>query len=410
MNAFERNTFDEGNVKHIAITRKELCCGCSACANACPKKCIDMQFDDEGFLYPVVDSTKCIECGLCTKVCPVHNSSHLNDKIPLSYVVQNKNSLVRKESSSGGMFSVLAEYVLAKQGIVFGAAYDDNFVVKHIGIESVSDLYKLRGSKYVQSEVGVTFRKAKECLENGRWVCYSGTPCQIAGLKNFLKKNYEKLLLVDIVCHGTPSPILFKKYVEYHTRTDGSLKNIYFRNKEFGYAGSTMALEFKSGKKRFTGQDVHFFKESFFRDLSTRPSCYQCRFKTINRVSDFTLFDCWCVNTFKKEMDDDKGTTSVLIHSQKGLKIFDELSDKIEGAQVDFDLLKKDSGSMIEGRIKMNPLRDEFFKDAVNFTIPEMVKKYTPLTVKKRCIQTIKPILNRFNVLHVIKRRVGKLL
>lgn len=410
MNAFAQNKFDNGCVSHIVVKTKELCCGCSACANACPKKCIEMQFDDEGFLYPVVDSTRCIECGLCTRVCPIQNRPNLAEEIPLSYVVQNKNSHVRKESSSGGMFSVLAEYVLAKQGIVFGVAYDDDFVVKHIGIESIADLYKLRGSKYVQSEIGTTFRKAKECLDKDRWVCFSGTPCQIAGLKNFLKNDYEKLLLVDIVCHGTPSPMLFKKYVKHHTGMDGPLKNIYFRNKEYGYAGSTMALEFKSGKKRFTGQDVHFFKETFFRDLSTRPSCYQCRFKTINRVSDITLFDCWGVNNFKKEMDDDKGTTSVLIHSQKGLNIFDELSDKIEGVQVDFELLKKDSGSMLEGRIKMNPLRDDFFKDAASFTIPEMVKKYTPLTMKKRCVQLIKPILNRFNVLHVIKRKVGKLL
>lgn len=410
MNAFAQNKFDNGCVSHIVVKTKELCCGCSACVNACPKKCIEMQFDDEGFLYPVVDSTRCIECGLCTRVCPIQNRPNLAEEIPLSYVVQNKNSHVRKESTSGGMFSVLAEYVLAKQGVIFGAAYDDNFVVRHSSIESIEDLYKLRGSKYVQSEIGITFHKAKEYLENGRWVCFSGTPCQIVGLKNFLKKDYEKLLLVDIVCHGTPSPMLFRKYVEYHTKMNGPLKNIYFRNKEFGYAGSTMALEFQSGKKRFTGQDVHFFKESFFRDLSTRPSCYQCKFKTVNRVSDITLFDCWGVNNFQKEMDDDKGTTSVLIHSAKGQNVFKEISDKIECVQVDFERLKKDSGNMLEGRIKMNPLRDDFFKDAANFTIPEMVKKYTPLTMKKRCIQTVKPLLNKFKVLHLIKRKIGKLL
>ena len=410
MNVFAQNKFDNGCEKYIVVKTKELCCGCSACANACPKKCIEMQFDEEGFLYPEVDSTRCIECGMCSNVCPIQNPSHLKKGIPLSYVVQNKNSRVREESSSGGMFSVLAEYVLAKQGVIFGAAYDDNFVVRHSSIESIEDLYKLRGSKYVQSEIGITFHKAKEYLENGRWVCFSGTPCQIVGLKNFLKKDYEKLLLVDIVCHGTPSPMLFRKYVEYHTKMNGPLKNIYFRNKEFGYAGSTMALEFQSGKKRFTGQDVHFFKESFFRDLSTRPSCYQCKFKTVNRVSDITLFDCWGVNNFQKEMDDDKGTTSVLIHSAKGQNVFKEISDKIECVQVDFERLKKDSGSMLEGRIKMNPLRDDFFKDAANFTIPEMVKKYTPLTMKKRCIQTVKPLLNKFKVLHLIKRKIGKLL
>lgn len=397
-------------VRHIVVRAKGLCSGCSACANICPKQSIHMKPDEEGFVYPVVDASKCIECGLCTKICPIQNKFEEKDGTPLSYVVQNKDCLARSESSSGGMFSALAEYVLAKQGVVYGAAFDENFVVRHIGIQSADELYKLRGSKYVQSEIGETFALAKKELDDNRWVCFSGTPCQIAGLKSFLKKDYENLVLVDLVCHGTPSPMLFKKYIDYHTAKDGALKYVSFRSKEFGYAGSTMALMFESGKKRFSSQDVHFFKETFFKNLSTRPSCYQCSFKTVNRVSDFTIFDCWNVNAFNKGMDDDKGTTAVLIHTNKGLKIFNEISEKIDKLQVDFNALKEYNGCMIDHCIPMNPRRDDFFKDVQRFTIPEMIKKYTPVTMKKRCIQKVKPVLRKLGVLHKLKRMIGKFL
>ena len=195
----------------INIIEKSKCTGCSACANICPKNCIEMIRDEEGFLYPQINFDICGECGICEKICPVANFEYIKDDTDtIAYAVINKNNDIRKKSSSGGVFTLLAEQVLDNNGVVFGAAFDKNFLVKHISVENKEELDKLRGSKYLQSDVGDTYTIAKANLDNGRQVLYSGTPCQIAGLLSFLKKPYKNLITVDLICHGVPSPRLWK--------------------------------------------------------------------------------------------------------------------------------------------------------------------------------------------------------
>ena len=391
----------------INIAKKEDCCGCSACVNVCPKQCIEMRADFEGFAYPTVNNDLCINCGLCKKACPITNSplKMINEK-PLAFVAQNLDESKRIESSSGGMFSLIAEYVINKGGVVFGAAFDVNWQVRHISVDDVDSLYKLRGSKYVQSDIGNSYKDAKNLLEKGIWVCYSGTPCQIAGLRNFLRKDYETLVLVDVICHGVPSPKVWNKYIDFHTNEYGPIEAIFFRNKKFGFAGSTMAIFYKSGKRTYLGQELQFHKETFFRDLSTRPSCYECRFKNQSHVSDISLFDCWHVNEFNSSKDDDLGTSAVLVHSEKGKRIIKELENKMWCETVDFDKLVSLDGKMVLQSIKKNEKREEFFKDLDVKNVPEMIAKWTPLTLKKRIVQLIKPTIHRLGILNKLKRLV----
>jgi len=395
----------------IKIEKKEDCCGCFGCVNECPIGCVSLKNDSEGFPYPFIDEDKCINCGMCNKVCPILNPPIIdsNEK-PKAFVVQNIDEVVRKDSSSGGIFSLLANYVLKRNGYVFGVAYDDNWNVKHISVNSVDELGKLRGSKYVQSNLDLAYREVKALLQKNIWVCFSGTPCQIAALKNYLKKDYSTLLIVDIICHGVPSQKVWRKYLDFHINKYGPIDKIFFRSKEFGFAGSTMALFYKSGKKLYMGQELQFHKACFFKDLSTRPSCYECKFKTAKRVSDFTLFDCWHINVFNANMDDDKGTSGVLIHSERGLHILNELKKEALCQEVNFEELIRLDGSMLLKSIKYNNKRTDFFSDLDRMTVPVLIRKYTPFTLKKRLIQMVKPTLSRLGILNKLKRKMKGLI
>lgn len=199
----------------INITDKSQCCGCSACSQICPKKCITMKVDDEGFEYPLVNSSQCVECGLCKNSCPILNKYSRKNNLLESYIAYANENNIRLKSSSGGIFSLLAEEILNKDGIIFGAAFNNDFLVHHVLIDNLENLYKLRGSKYIQSRIEDTFMKAKQFLEQGRYVLFSGTSCQIAGLKKYLAKDYEKLYTVGVLCHGAPSPKVWEEYKKY---------------------------------------------------------------------------------------------------------------------------------------------------------------------------------------------------
>lgn len=206
----------------IGINEKKNCCGCTACAEICPKNCIRMKPDEEGFLYPSVDESQCIKCNACDAVCPIQNPVVEKETTQKAYLVQHRDESVRLDSAAGGAFTAIATVVLQKGGVVFGAAYDENFHVRHSYVETVDELKKFRNSKYVQSELGDSFRLVKDFLQKGRWVCFSGTPCQIEGLSKFLRKPYENLVLVDVVCHGIPSPLVWDKYLEYQKSSSQS--------------------------------------------------------------------------------------------------------------------------------------------------------------------------------------------
>lgn len=298
----------------IEITQKHKCTGCCACKNICPHGCITMSADDEGFLYPIVDKIKCTNCGACTKICPVLARKNHGAPSPKAYAGINNDEQIRLKSSSGGVFSALAEYILNNGGVVFGAGFDENFVVRHMVCESLADLPKLRTSKYVQSSIGNTFKDAKKFLMDGRLVYFSGTPCQIAGLKSFLVREYDNLITQDIICHGVPSPLIWQKYLAY--KTNGiKPANVSFRDKSTGWRNYSFKIDNHATKHLGSA-----FIRMFILSKILRPSCYDCHFKGDNHVADITLGDFWgkAIKHYAQRFNDNKGCSLILTHTPKG--------------------------------------------------------------------------------------------
>lgn len=391
----------------IEITDKKNCVGCTACAEICPKNCIQMKADKEGFLYPCVDESQCIKCNVCNTVCPVQNPVAEEETTQKAYLVQHNDENVRLDSSAGGAFTAIATVVLKKGGVAFGAAYDENFHVQHSYVETVDELKKFRNSKYVQSDLGDSFRLAKEFLQDGRWVCFSGTPCQIEGLSKFLRKPYEKLILVDVVCHGIPSPLIWNKYLEYQKQTFPKPDNIRFRDKFYGYKYSTMSI-IEDGKNVYhAGSQLDPMLRAFFTDICDRPSCYACPFKKRYRISDFTIWDCFSVYDFDKKLDDDKGTTRVLCHSQKAESMMQEVMKLAKCEEVPADKLVSGVKEMFES-VPMSPRRVAFMEDAERMPGTELFKKYYPVTRKVEAKTTIRKILLVTGVYGMVKKCINR--
>lgn len=333
----------------INIEDKALCCGCSSCVQRCPKSCISLQEDSEGFLYPVIEKDKCVGCNICEAVCPVINPSP--SRTPLyAYAAINTNEEIRSESSSGGIFSALAENVIDKGGVVFGAVFDSDWSVKHDLVRNKADIYKLRGSKYVQSNIQSSYLQAEEYLKKDVYVLFSGTPCQIAGLKSFLRKDYKNLLTVDFICHGVPSPGVWKWNLQCKKAAfeaargessvlDSSLnipsliKDVRFRDKSEGWRKYRFVLVFAEASaegKKSTVLSSSTSKEgymvAFLNDICLRPSCYSCPSKSGKSGSDITIADFWGISQFETELDDDMGTSLVLVNTGKGKNYLDEIS------------------------------------------------------------------------------------
>ena len=311
------------------MMNKKECCGCTACRHVCPVKCISMHEDEEGFLYPVIEKEKCIHCHKCEKICPVRNTDNINKKTE-TFVGYNRNEEIRRESSSGGVFSAIAEWILEQDGVVFGAAFDENFEVHHIAVESKEELEKLRGSKYVQSRLEDVYPAVKQYLEINRIVLFTGTACQITGLKKYLNKEYETLFTLDVLCHGVPSPKIWRMYLEEMKRQHNALiEKVEFRNKETGWKNYFMNILF-SDMQRYC---VHFFEDKYMRmflgNIDLRPSCYSCHFKDFPRISDMTIGDSWGIENYMPDMDDDKGTSIILVYSLKGEIMLDAIKKNL---------------------------------------------------------------------------------
>ena len=359
----------------MEIIPKKECVGCHACFNACPTGAISMDSDEKGFKTYSIDKDKCIKCGKCKRVCPVLNNKEITNEIK-AYACINNNEDERIKSSSGGVFSLLAKNILNKEGVVFGAQYDNEWNVIHNYIENYGDIDKLRGSKYVQSTIGSSYKKAREFLEEGRFVLFTGTPCQIEGLKGYLEKDYDNLITQDVICHGVPSPKVWKKYREYRRKKDREEpQNILFRNKDNGW--NTFNVKFDYGKNSYKkNQQNDLFMQSFLRNTILRDSCYKCHFKKKNRLSDITLADFWGINRILPDFNDNKGTSLVIVNSKKGEKIFKEIESDMMYKEVDLLQAIKYNLAMIESA-KMDPKRNEFFENIENYDFDKLVKKYT---------------------------------
>ena len=377
----------------IKIEKKVNCCGCNSCFNICPKNAIDMLEDEYGFKYPKINKEKCIDCDMCKKVCPIINKNEIENE-PKAYACINKDEETRLKSSSGGIFTLLAETILDLKGVAFGAQFDSDFNVIHSYTENKEEIYKFRGSKYLQSNIGDSFKQVKKFLDEGRYVLFTGTPCQVEGLYSFLKKDYEKLYTQDIICHGVPSPKVWKKYKEELEKYKKSkIVEINFRDKSTGW--STYSLKYMfNNKKLYIEKNVNSkYMKAFLNDISLRDSCYECKFKTENRNSDITLADFWGIQNVIPEMHDNKGTSLLILNSKKGKKIFEIIKAKIEFEEVNIEEAIKYNPSMVKSATKPKK-RASFFKDLEKLDFNELEKKYFPnpnLIVK--LIRKIKTII-----------------
>lgn len=380
----------------IDIKEKVNCCGCWACVNVCPKQCINMEVDVEGFHYPVVDKDNCIECGRCDSVCPLQKPKMHDEAIPQSFVVQNKDKDVLRNSTSGGFYTVLSTYVISNGGVVFGAAFDKNMVLRHSYSETLEGCKKFRGSKYVQSLIGNSFKQAKEFLDEGRMVAFSGTPCQIAGLVGYLgKKKYEKLILVDLVCRGVPSPGVLSRYLEYHAHGKNAKPIGWLsRDKYYGYDLSTATIQFNDNVSSYHGlMDEDLMLSAYFKGLISRPSCYECHFKTLHRLSDITIFDCWNAKDTSKRFSR-QGATNVFIHTEKGKEIFDQIKESFIFSKSDINRTIKRDGIMIYNKAPYNDNRSRFFEDfSKGADVTCLMHSYCHVGIMKSLIVKFKPFL-----------------
>lgn len=370
-----------------------MCCGCGSCAQSCPKHCISMLPDSEGFMYPYVDSEACVDCGLCEAVCPeLHPFVKRVPRKTLAAI--NTNIHVREYSSSGGVFSALAENVIAGGGVVFGAQYNDNWQVSIECSETLDGLALFRGSKYVQARNIHSYSTCEKILKSGRKVLYCGTPCQISGLRRFLHdKEYPNLLLVDFVCHGVPSPKVWSKYLDElavtfgvdkpssNEKTLNKLTSISMRSKPEGWKNYHFAISYTKSGKSLSVSNVfrnNFFMKAFLNNMTLRPSCYHCIAKNCSSGSDITMADYWGIQNVLPQMDDDNGTSLVLVHSSKGQQAIDHCHC-LQMVETSFENAYQSNPSIIKDP-KPWSRRSEFFAmlDETDSVIELMEKCMTP--------------------------------
>lgn len=379
----------------VKLAEKSYCSGCAACKAVCPRYAITMRPDAEGFLYPHIDDSKCIGCGICNKACPSLNQAESRKPLGV-YAAMAKEDAVRLSSSSGGIFSLLAKDILARGGVVFGAAFDhDDWHVYHRAVDNDAELHELRGSKYVQSDVGDCYNQTKDFLKAGRTVLFTGTPCQIAGLVKVLEANpsipTDKLLLVDVVCHAVPSPLVWKKYLEkrlsdaYNKGVGGlrDIRRIFSRRKDCGWKRYAMSLEFSNDMAYLACFNKDIFMRGFLSELYNRPSCHNCPCKSLKSGSDLTIADYWGVATKLPDMDDDKGTSLILVNTDKGATAFSALADKVTCQGSDFDYVMKCNPAIVSSTIPHRN-RKRFFGRITESDFDSLVRKMLHPSLKSR--------------------------
>lgn len=393
----------------IDIRDKSQCCGCEACVQRCPKHCIALVEDAEGFLYPKVDASVCVDCSLCEKVCPVINQS--DERQPQAvYAAINPDSDVRQSSSSGGIFSALADAVLSQGGVVFGVCWDKEWRLVFDYAETLDDLYRFRGSKYLQAHVGDAYIKAEQFLKSGRQVLFTGTACQIAGLKKYLRRDYDNLLAVDVICHGAPSPQVWKKYLDEQLRLieqeRGSryqIESINFRDKTVGWKNYNFSIGLKvaDGKVEYFTQpsSYNIFMRGFLRDFYLRPSCYSCPAKSGKSGSDITLGDFWGINQLKPEIDDDRGISAVMVNTPRGASWLDSLS--LEQHSMLYDDVCHYNSALVRS-VACPPQRIKFFERYGKESFFALVNDLCRISLARRVVNKVKAILSK--VKRIFKR------
>lgn len=385
--------------KNKITPANEMCCGCSACVQACTHHAITMHRDVDGFLYPVLDASKCVDCGSCESVCPMVFSAKVkNTKIQDAYWAVNNDSTILSKSSSGGIFTIIAKWVLDKGGIVYGAAFDENMQLQHIGIEEYSALYKLRGSKYLQSDNGNVFSCIRNELKKGRWVYYTGTGCQVAGLRLYLRKNFSTLICSDLICHGTPSQKAFDNVVHLlEAKYKGKLVRYSFRDKSVnGWScSSSSSLSINGNIKNICYDSImNAYFNAFSKGVMNRESCYNCPYATMERTGDITLSDYWGIRKYHQIKGIESGVSAVLVNTDNGRILWSELSKFVNCGKTKQEWIATSNRNLIEHTPRpvtrdyfyselekspnylVNHYQDNKYKNFIKFQIKRFCRKY----------------------------------
>jgi len=382
----------------IQIQDKKECCGCNACGDICSRSAISFKTDVEGFWYPEVDEAKCTNCDLCVKACPIINIKDLkkNDfEKPMTIAAIHRNMRIRWDSTSGGAFSALAQTMYEQNGYVSGAIYNDNFLVHNYISSNPEDLKKLRSSKYLQSNAEGLYSQIKTLLKSGEKVLACGTPCQMAALRSFLGKEYEHLIIVDFICRGVNSPKVYRKYLDSLERKYGG-KVVYVKakNKELGWRNLTRKVVFDNGKSYYGVHMEDDFRRGYHTNVFCRPSCYQCQFKDFPRIADITLGDYWGIEKVDKNLDNNIGTSMILLNSEKGKQYFEQVKDKLEFRYTPFESIL---GGNIALKKSIEPSkidRNQFFEDLDKNLFEDVALRHFP-PKKANAKQLLKSILKK---------------
>lgn len=366
---------------------KQDCSGCTACMNVCPTTAIKMLEDEEGFFYPVINESVCINCGLCRKVCSWENPKYECDENPIVLASVLKNKTERQRSTSGGIFLGIAEWIINQGGMVFGAAFDEHLQLHHIGVDTVEGLQKLRGSKYLQSQLGTIFKVVERELKSGRWCYFTGTGCQVAGLIAYLRKEYVNLLTSDIVCHGVPNQKLFNEHISYMEKKYND-KVVSYHFRDYKYGGGCEICEFANRRPVINpSYELSPYLFSFMYGLTYRYSCYECRFAKIPRQGDITLADFWGARDYFPQMDTDNGCSLVLLNTKKGFDIWEKIKNKCDFNVSNVREAAGNNGNLIQSTSKP-AIRTDVFKKMEIDGYEKIARRYfrSPYHVRLRII------------------------
>ncbi|MEI6856497.1 Coenzyme F420 hydrogenase/dehydrogenase, beta subunit C-terminal domain [Psychrilyobacter sp.] len=385
------------------IIKKEECCGCDACYNICPTDCILMKNDQEGFWYPSVNNVECIECNACVEVCPALKKASIETALDIPEIVAaySTNEKNRVESTSGGMFIEVATSIINEGGVVFGARYNEQHLVEHYYASTLEGLEALKQSKYLQSKIGESFREVKKYLLEGKKVLFAGTPCHIAGLKNYLNKDYKNLYLIDFLCRGVISPKAYEQFLKsMENKYNSKIKRVWFKNKTYGWHRFSTKIIFENGKEYIEDRYTDVYMRGYLEGpLFLRPSCHECKYKTLPRYSDVSLGDFWGIEKIKKHLDQDKGTSIFMVNSEKGRELLEKISKNLiyEKTSVK-DIYLGNSALTISA--PLTEKRGEFFKRYLEEDFSDLVTELLKPSLSKR----IKKTLRKFRILRFIKK------